>query len=122
MGFMEKFRKFKLKFRRNRWLIEKVERKYLQLLRAIGNQKRVKKLSREFLILLNKLKKTDMYLYMEEDTNKLRENAVQIMKKPKENKLKFAFVAFMLAVPGTFNFIPIVLFFRYLKYRKRNNK
>jgi hypothetical protein len=120
MHFIEKLKTFKAKFRRDRPFIKKLEVKYLQLLKAIGNQRQVKRASREFLVLLNKFKETELYFYMKDDTEKLRKNAIEIMKKPKENKLKFAFVAFMLAVPGTFNFIPVVMFFRYLKYKKKN--
>ncbi|MDD5331690.1 MAG: hypothetical protein PHE43_02625 [Candidatus Nanoarchaeia archaeon] len=122
MYLLRKIKSFREKFRKTKPLINKTEHKYLQLLKSIGNKKRVKKLSREFLILLNKFKKTEMYIYMEGDVERLRKNAIEIMKNPKQNKLKWLFVVFMLTVPGTFNFIPIVMFFRYLRFRRKNKK
>ncbi|MDD5178211.1 MAG: hypothetical protein PHT54_02935 [Candidatus Nanoarchaeia archaeon] len=121
MQFIEKLKTFKAKFRRDRPLIKKLEVKYLQLLRAVGNQKQVKRVSREFLVLLNKFKKTELYFYLKDDTEKIRKNAIEIMKHPKQNKIKFVLVWLYLILPGTFDATAVVMFFRYLRY-KRNNK
>jgi len=72
------------------------------------------------LSLINKLKKTELYGYLREDFNIIRNKAVQIAKNPKENKLASVIAGAYIISPGTFELTFAVLMARYAtKYAKR---
>lgn len=115
----EEFKKYKQEFEKEKQLILDAQQKYRELLSAIGNVQKVNQKAKEFLQINQKIKKTHLYTFIQEDAQRVEKRIRYIMARPKESKLTFLLTSAYVVSPGTFELTFIFLFFRYLgKYTK----
>lgn len=109
----------KEEFKQGKMLVAQAQKTYIELIKAVGNVKKVQQKSKELLLIGNKLKKTKLYGFIKYDVDLIIDKSMYMMKNPKESKLKFVLASAYIVSPGTFELTGVYLFFRYMnKYIK----
>lgn len=112
----------KEEFEEGKLLVKHAQRTYEELVRAVGNVKKVQQKAKKLILINRQLKKTRLYGFIKYDIDFITEKAVYAMKHPRESKLKFFLAGAYIVSPGTFELTGVYLFFRYLtkyvKYKK----
>lgn len=112
----------KEEFEKGKLLVKQAQQTYKELIKAVGNVKKVQQKAKELILINRKLKKTRLYEFIKYDIDFVTDKAVYAMKHPKESKLKFFLAGAYIVSPGTFELTGVYLFFRYLtkyvKYKK----
>jgi len=113
----------KEEFKQGKLLLKQAQKTYIELIKAVGNVKKVQQKSKELLLINRKLKKTKLYEFIKYDVDFVMGKARYAMKNPKESKLRFVLASAYIVSPGTFELTGVYLFFRYLtKYAKHYGK
>lgn len=99
-------------------LLVNKELKILAKEMTLGNINIIREQARKILLELNKLKKTELYLYMKSDIEEVIKQLKEIIRNPKQNKLKLFLVGAHLIVPFTVERTLLIMLYRYFKKRK----
>lgn len=102
-------------FEKEKLLVKQAQRTYNELLRAVGNVKRVQQKAKELILINRRIKQTKLYEFMKYDIDLVNNKAKYALKHPRESKLKFLLAGAYIISPGTFELTGVYLFFRYLK-------
>lgn len=94
-------------------LLRQANENIRRLRNAIGNTKEVQKAGRLLLKHLARLQHTEMYGLIKGDANRVKKEALYIMKHPRETRLKQVFAGIYLAAPFTFDATGAVIALRY---------
>ena len=106
-------------FKEGKLLVKQAQKTYIELIKAVGNVKKVQQKATELILINRKIKRTKLYEFIKYDVDFVTEKARYALKNPKESKLKFILAGAYIVSPGTFELTGIYLFFRYLtKYIK----
>ena len=82
--------------------------------KSVGDVKLVKKHAGDALKLVDLVQKTELYGFIKQDVEFIKDKLVFIVKHPKENKLAYVLGTVYIVSPLTFEATGVVLFFRYL--------
>lgn len=109
----------KEEFEEDKLLVGQAQKTYNELVKAVGNVKKVEQKARELIFIGHKLKRTKLYEFMKQDVDFIISQASYAMKHPRESKLKFILASAYIISPGTFELTGVYLIFRYItKYVK----
>lgn len=109
----------KREFEEEKILVSQAQKTYSELVKAIGNVRKVEQKAKELVFIGHKLKRTKLYEFMKQDIDFIISQASYAMKHPKESKLKFILASAYIISPGTFELTGVYLIFRYInKYIK----
>lgn len=106
-------------FKEGKLLLNQAQKTYAELIKAVGNVKKVQQKATELILINTKIKKTKLYEFIKYDVDFVMDKAKYALQHPKESKLKFILAGAYIVSPGTFELTGVFLFFRYLtKYAK----
>jgi len=112
----------KEEFQEGKLLVKQAQKTYQELVRAVGNVKKVQQKAKELILINRKLKKTKLYEFIKYDVDLVTKKATYALKNPKESRLKFLLAGAYIVSPGTFELTGIYLFFRYIKKYAQSKK
>ena len=117
---------------RNSWnLVKALQEELQKLSRSIGDSELVHKHGEHVLVLIEKIKKQEIYDFIKQDVKYTQEKVEFIMAHPKDHKLAYFLTTVYIVAPFTFEMTGVILFFRYLgkytlgktkKFKQRFNK
>jgi hypothetical protein len=81
---------------------------------VVGQTELVRKQAKRILFLVSQIQKTEIYGFIGQDVNFVKEKAEYVMKHPKENKLVYFLTAVYIVAPLTFEMTGAILFVKYL--------
>ncbi len=94
-------------------LLKQIQEELKEIQRHPKNSNLVQKNAQHILKLIEKIQKTLVYEFIEEDILKLQTRIEYIMEHPKESKMIYFLTSVYLISPGTFELTFIILFLRY---------
>lgn len=104
-------------------LVRQLQQELRSLAQSMGNAPLVEKHGTRALVLISRIKKTEIYEFVQQDILSVKGRVEYIMAHPKENKLAYFLTTVYIVSPGTFEMTGIILFFRYLgKYTVSKTK
>jgi len=112
-------------FRKSLDLVAKLQEELSKFPHLIGNNKSLNVHGKKVLVLLEKVKKTDLYDFMKKDVAFIKKQVEYMVGHPTENKLAYTLASVYLISPGTFEMTGVFLFFKYLgqyTYKKVKKK
>ncbi|PIN80141.1 hypothetical protein COV16_01415 [Candidatus Woesearchaeota archaeon CG10_big_fil_rev_8_21_14_0_10_34_8] len=90
---------------------------------SIGNKEKVLKVGKDLLKVLDKVQNTDLYEFVQQDVNAIKNKVKFVMAHPKQHKLTYLFTSFYIISPGTFELTGAILAVRYMtKYTIKKTK
>ena len=108
-------------FKKEKFLLKQAQKTYKELIKSIGNVRKVRQKAKELILINKKIKQTQMYEFIKFDIDQITTKAKYALKNPKESKLRFFLASAYIISPGTFELTGIYLFFRYTKRFLKTN-
>ena len=109
----QKLREFKLKYNKEKNLILRLNNELKKLKKLSGDRKKIILESKQILVIIKQLEKTEIYWFVKEDVEKVRNYLIKVKENPKNKGLVYLLAGIYIVAPGTFELTGIVLFFRY---------
>ncbi len=102
------------KVRRSRRLVKDLKEELGKLARSVGDSALVQKHGEHVLVLIGKLKKTEIYDFIQQDVKYIQTKVEYVMAHPKEHKIAYFLTTVYIVAPFTFEMTGVILFFRYI--------